>query len=62
MRLVLLAVGRMKQGPERALLERYTQRASALARTVGLTAFTMREVAEGAARLPAARRRLDRPR
>lgn len=56
MRLVLLAVGRMKQGPERALLDRYVERAGALARPVGLTGFAMRELPESAARLPADRR------
>lgn len=56
MRLVLLAVGRMKQGPERVLLDRYVERAGALARTVGLTGFAMREIPESAARLPADRR------
>lgn len=56
MRLTLLAVGRMKQGPERALLDRYVDRASALARSVGLTGFALREIAEGAGRLPAGRR------
>lgn len=68
MRLILLAVGRMKQGPERALLDRYGERAVALARRVGLTSFSMRELAESGARLPADRRlqeaqalRLDMP-
>ena len=55
MRLSLLAIGRMKQGPERVMLDRYVARASGLARSVGLTAFALREVAEGGARLAADR-------
>ncbi len=57
MRIVLLAVGRMKQGPERELLARYAERAQALARSVGLTGFDLRELDESRARQPSERRR-----
>ncbi len=59
MRVSLLAVGRMKHGPERDLLMRYIDRATALARSVGLTGFAQREVPESAARLPAERQRAE---
>ena len=38
------------------MLDRYLERASAMARSVGLTGVAMREMAESAARLPADRR------
>lgn len=57
MRIVLLAVGRMKQGPERDLLSRYAGRAQASARSVGLTGFDLREVDESRARNPLERKR-----
>ena len=47
MRVLLLAVGRMKQGPERELLGRYMDRATGLARSVGLTGLAMREIDMG---------------
>lgn len=50
MRLILSAVGQMKQGPERDLLARYVDRARALARSVGLTGFDGREIGESRAR------------
>jgi hypothetical protein len=39
-RLAILAVGRLKAGPERELVERYAGRAGALARTLGLSGRT----------------------
>ncbi len=57
MRLVLLAVGRMKAGPERDLLRRYADRATGLARSVGLTGFELRELDESRAKAAAERRR-----
>ena len=57
MRIVLLAVGRMKAGPERELLSRYADRARALVRTVGLTGFDVRELEESRARQAAERKR-----
>lgn len=59
MRLILLAIGRMKQGPERALLDRYGERAGAMARPLGLTGFAIRELPESSARLPADRQLLE---
>src|SRR5215813_12799393 len=39
MRIVVAAVGRLKQGPERELAERYRTRAADAGRSVGLNAF-----------------------
>ena len=39
MRLVVIAIGRLKQGPERELAERYRKRAADFGRQVGLQAF-----------------------
>ena len=57
MRIVLFGVGRMKAGPERELLVRYVERARALARSVGLAGYELRESDESRARQPAERRR-----
>lgn len=56
-RIVLIAVGRMKAGPERDLLARYADRAQAMARSVGLTGVTIRDVEESRARQASERRR-----
>jgi 23S rRNA (pseudouridine1915-N3)-methyltransferase len=53
---MLLAVGRMKAGPERELYERYSRRASEIARSAGVAAFETREIDEGRARRPEGRR------
>lgn len=53
---MLLAVGRMKPGPERELMARYVDRAAALARRLGLSGVVVREVEESRARLPAQRK------
>ena len=50
MRLMIVAVGRMKAGPERDLAERYGARAAASARNAGLAGFDLREVDEGRGR------------
>lgn len=50
MRLRLLAVGRLKDGPERALVQRYVERAVPLARRFGLSGPEIVEVAESRAR------------
>jgi 23S rRNA (pseudouridine1915-N3)-methyltransferase len=47
-RLIVLAVGRLKAGPERELYDRYAERISAAGRAVGL-AMTLREFAESRA-------------
>jgi 23S rRNA (pseudouridine1915-N3)-methyltransferase len=56
-RLVILAVGRLKDGPERELLRRYLDRAKAGARAVGLTGLDHLEVDESRARQPDERKR-----
>lgn len=50
MRLALIAVGRLKAGPERELAERYISRLAASARAAGLTGVDVREVDESRAR------------
>ena len=50
MRLSLLAVGRLKSGPERELVERYRQRIDGMGRSLGLTGFDMAEIPESRAR------------
>lgn len=52
MKLVLGAVGRLKAGPERDLAARYGERVRAACRSVGLTAFDVRELDESRARRP----------
>ena len=52
MRVQLLAVGRLKAGPERELVERYRSRADAMARGAGIAAFTLVELPEGRERHP----------
>ena len=51
MRLLIAAVGRLKNGPERILCERYIERANAAGRAVGLAPVEVREIAESAKRL-----------
>jgi 23S rRNA (pseudouridine1915-N3)-methyltransferase len=55
MQITIAAVGRMKAGAERELLDRFLGRAGAAARTLGLT-FTLREFAESRAATPALRK------
>ena len=57
MKLMLLAVGRMKAGPERELLNRYLDRAVASARAVGLGSVQVLEIEESRARSVEQRRR-----
>lgn len=57
MKLVIAAVGRMKAGPERDLLDRYVGRARALSRGLGVSSLDLVEVEEGRARSAAERRR-----
>jgi 23S rRNA (pseudouridine1915-N3)-methyltransferase len=49
MRIVIAAVGRLKQGPERELAERYRKRAADAGRNVGLAAFEVIEIRESRA-------------
>jgi 23S rRNA (pseudouridine1915-N3)-methyltransferase len=56
MRLVVAAVGRLKHGPERQLVERYRERAAKVGRSTGLRDVEIVEIAESRAR-DAARRK-----
>lgn len=49
MRVVVAAVGRLKQGPERELAERYRKRAAEAGRSVGLSAVDVVEIRESRA-------------
>jgi len=49
MRIMVAAVGRLKQGPERDLAERYCKRAAEVGRAVGLTAIDIVEIRESRA-------------
>lgn len=49
MRIVIAAVGRMKQGPERELAQRYLKRAGDLGRKLGLPTLDVIEVKESRA-------------
>jgi 23S rRNA (pseudouridine1915-N3)-methyltransferase len=49
MRILIAAVGRLKQGPERDLAERYRKRAADFGRKVGLQAFDIVEIKESRA-------------
>ena len=55
MRLQIAAVGRLKAGPERELLDRYVERANAAGRSVSLAPLEITEVSESQARRPADR-------
>ena len=56
MRIILLAVGRLKAGPERELFSRYLDRAVAAARSAQLTGVDVRELDESRARRPEERK------
>jgi 23S rRNA (pseudouridine1915-N3)-methyltransferase len=49
-KLLLVAVGRLKAGPERELVARYVERCLAGGRKIGFTAFEIREIDESRAR------------
>jgi 23S rRNA (pseudouridine1915-N3)-methyltransferase len=55
MRILVVAVGRLKQGPERELAERYRKRAAAAGRSLGLSDFDVVEIKESRAGDPARR-------
>jgi 23S rRNA (pseudouridine1915-N3)-methyltransferase len=57
MRLALIAVGRLKDGPERELCERYRERAGALGRGLGLTGPEIVEIPESRGRRSEERKR-----
>ena len=56
MRVAILAVGRMKQGPERELCARYLDRAQAGGKTLGLSGFAVSEIPESRAASSASRK------
>jgi 23S rRNA (pseudouridine1915-N3)-methyltransferase len=55
MRLIVIAVGRMKQGPERELAERYRKRFDEIGRKLGFRGLDIREIPESRARDASAR-------
>ena len=55
MRLVVIAVGRLKQGPERELAERYRERFGELGRKLGFRGLEIHEIPESRARDTATR-------
>jgi 23S rRNA (pseudouridine1915-N3)-methyltransferase len=58
MRVIVAAIGRLKQGPERMLAEGYRKRAAAAGRPLGLRDFEIVEIRESRAQ-DAARRRVE---
>jgi 23S rRNA (pseudouridine1915-N3)-methyltransferase len=56
MRVIVAAVGRLKQGPERELAAAYRKRADALGRSLGLRQIEVIEIRESRARDPERRR------
>ena len=56
MKLAVIAVGRLKDGPERELVERYGERAKAVGRSLGFSSVKLLEVPESRARREADRR------
>jgi 23S rRNA (pseudouridine1915-N3)-methyltransferase len=55
MRLVVIAIGRLKQGPERQLAERYRERFDDIGRKLGFRGLEIHEIAESRARDAATR-------
>src|SRR6266481_8185011 len=49
MRLVIIAIGRLKQGPERELAERYRERFDDIGRKLGFRGLEIREIPESRA-------------
>ncbi|HET6838692.1 MAG TPA: 23S rRNA (pseudouridine(1915)-N(3))-methyltransferase RlmH, partial [Bradyrhizobium sp.] len=50
MRLLVIAIGRMKQGPERELAERYRERFDDIGRKLGFRGLEIHEIPESRAR------------
>ena len=55
MRLVVVSIGRLKQGPERALAERYRERFDNIGRKLGFRGLEIHEIPESRARDAATR-------
>lgn len=55
MRVVVIAIGRLKQGPERELAERYRERFEDMSRKLGFRGIDIHEIAESRAREAATR-------
>ncbi len=55
MRIVVISVGRLKQGPERELAQRYVARFNDISRKLGFHGLEIREIAESRARDAAGR-------
>jgi len=55
MRIVVIAIGRLKQGPERDLAERYRERFDDIGRKLGFRGLEIHEIPESRARDAAAR-------
>lgn len=55
MRIVVVAIGRLKQGPERELAERYRGRFDDIGRKLGFRAVEVHEISESRASDPASR-------
>jgi len=55
MRLVVVSIGRLKQGPERELAERYRERFDDIGRNLGFRGLEIREIPESRARDAATR-------
>lgn len=56
MKIAIHAVGRLKDGPERDLADRYVDRAEKAGRALGITGVSVREIAESRAAQAAARK------
>jgi 23S rRNA (pseudouridine1915-N3)-methyltransferase len=55
MRLIVIAIGRLKQGPERELAERYRERFDDIGRNLGFRGLTIHEIPESRAQDATAR-------
>src|ERR1700753_1608669 len=55
MRIIVVAIGRLKQGPERDLADRYRERFDDIGRKLGFRGLDIHEIPEGRSRDPATR-------
>jgi len=56
LRILLVAIGRLKAGPERELVQRYMTRLGGVGKSVGISGVELREIDESPARRPEERR------